>query len=263
MNRKRVSKGTAPVLKRNFRLAGLIALAGFCAIVTVGIPFVGASDSNQPIIVDVNERADRKDGTSWSPKQVTGELWAAYATYDMSYIEVTLRKDGAPGDVNLIIQEAPGGIPSGTNLTLLTIPAKNVPAWKSWIRFDVSGVSIAQGKQYWFGIYATSGKAKTDQYALGMSDGSYTDGIVLNRTDGVWQPSESYDCLFRTFGTKVSKTTDRIIPPSSAPFKNGQQAATNTPTPAPSKECSLPKESILFIFGCLGVIGIFREFVRK
>jgi hypothetical protein len=254
------------VLKSRFKLAGLIALIGLGAITIILTPLVNASNANQNIIIDANESADRKDSTTWNPNQIRGELWAAYATYDMSYIEVDLRKDGSPGDINLIVQEAPDGIPSGNNIALLTIPAKNIPAEKSWVRFNTTNVSIIQGNKYWFGIYASSGKANVDQYALAMSEGSsYTNGISVNLSDGIWQPSENYDCLFRIFGlgASVKKTTARIVPPSAAPFINAPRVATKPTATPPANECSLPWSAIVFILCCLGIIRGSRAVLRK
>jgi hypothetical protein len=255
---------TVAVLEKRFKLAGLIALISLCAITTILTPFVYATNTRDIVVVDANERADRKDGTTWDPKQIRGELWAAFATYEASYIEVSVRKDGSPGDINLIVQEAPGGIPSGNNIASFTLSAKNIPAWKSWVRFNTNNLSFIQGNKYWFGIYASSGKAAVDQYAIGMSEGSsYKDGFVLNSSDGKWQPSETYDCLFRIFGVVIGKTTERIVPPSMAPFSNLPQVTT-TPTAAkPTGECSLPWSVIVVILCCLGVIRTSREVLRR
>ena len=260
-----IVRNTMAVLRSRFKSAGIIALISLCAITTILTPFVYASNTNQCITVDSNERADRKDFTTWDPKQIRGELWTAYATYDMTYIEVYVRKDGSPGDINLIIQEVPAGVPSGNNIASLTIPAKDIPAWKSWVRFNMNNLRITQGNQYWLGIYAASGKTSADQYALGCSEGSsYKDGIVVNYSNGQWQPSADYDCLFKTCGVVISKSTEiKIVPPSVAQFSNQPQASVQPSPTQPAGECSLAWWTILAILGCLGIIRSSRAVLKR
>jgi len=152
-------------------------------------------------IQDSLTNSDDGDSTTWATSQIRGQTWTPLVTFRLSYIEVFMRRVGQPGNATLVVKATDGNNPIGQAIATASVTTNNITIANSWVRFDVSGVDLAAGKTYWWGIYATSGSPSDNYYAIRYdAQNGYQRGAMWNSSSGIAQPFAQYDDLFKVYG---------------------------------------------------------------
>jgi hypothetical protein len=264
-------------------------------VITLVVSSVVVSAAAQ--IRDSFVTGDDNDSITWSPSQIIGQTWTASSSYQLSYLEIYMRRVGNPGSVVLLGRTTTGGDPSNTDAISLTLAANNIPLVNGWVRFDLptaSLINIDPGSVYWWGIYTDKGDEKGNYYAIrGDKDNGYAGGTAKNslataagnRLDTI----PGLDNLFRIYGDAIispsptpiltiipTKTltvqTATILPLPTVtiptPTSTPPLTPTLTPTPGPTIPTSKSSSPELFIVlgiivCCLGLAGAVHVLNRK
>jgi len=221
---------------------GLLALSGAPVLAAIGL-------------TDSYAAGDNSESLTWDRTQIRGQTWTAASSYQLAYVEIYMRRIGAPGDVVLNVRTMSGNVPSSTNLVSVQLAAGNVPIVNGWARFDIpagTAVKIGGGSVYWWGVYAISGDQKSNYYAVRFDRGNgYKGGNVIDSSNGggTWDTLATFDDLFRIYGDSPAVTAGTtpppvvVFPPIAAPaptltpiltpLPTRIPALTPSPTPAP------------------------------
>jgi hypothetical protein len=263
------------------RFAGILVLVILVLIIS-SEAVLAASDLKDSFVT-----GDDSDSTTWSPSQIIGQTWTASSSYQLSYLEIYMRRVGNPGNAVLLGRTTTSGNPSSNNSFNLTLPASNVPLVNSWVRFDLPTtliINISSGSVYWWGIYADGGDQRSNYYAIRFdSDNGYAGGTVKNSLAMAagtgWDTTPDFDNLFGIFGDALIppiSTTVPTIPP--APTVTGLTATmiplstviiptpTLIPTPmSPTSESHSPVLLVILgiIAGFLGLVSVVYAITRK
>lgn len=219
------------------RLTGIILTVGL--LVLSGSPVLAAVG-----LTDSYAAGDNSESLTWDRTQIRGQTWTASSSYQLAYVEIYMRRIGAPGDAVLNIRAMSGNVPSTTNLVSVQVAAGSVPVVNGWTRFDIpaaTGIKIGGGSMYWWGIYAISGDQKSNYYAVRFDRGNgYKGGNVIDSSNGggTWDTLATFDDLFRIYGDSPAAPTVGTIPPPVVVFPPiVAPAPTLTPilTPSPTR----------------------------
>ena len=187
------------------RITGIIAVL---ALILISGVSVSAAES----LKDSFATGDDNDSTTWAIAQIVGQTWTASSSYQLSSIELYMRRVGNPGNVILNIRTTTDGNPLSANLASIELVASSIPATNSWVRFDIPTstiIDIEAGSIYWWGVYAASGNPEGNYYAIRFDkDNGYNGGHVTNWSSlkRIWAKSLGFDNLFRIYGEELITT---------------------------------------------------------
>ncbi len=136
-------------------------------------------------------------GVNWS-----GQTFKPAITHTIGRVVLTMYRVGTPGDVTVSIRATSGGLPTGADLTSVTIDGDLLPtlASRAPVNLDFPGVLLTAATTYaivWRAVTTSMGII-TDDTSPTYTDGSRVDSA---NSGSSWAAITTTDHLFEEWGT--------------------------------------------------------------
>lgn len=165
--------------------------------------------------LDQSVSGSTPNSTVVSSSQAVGQIFTAGRTGLLDRITIDVRKEGTPGELNVLLFEVSGGLPSGTALASQVVAANEVTTTMGAVTVNFSSpASITTGVQYAILLESPNSTLTFDmfmmravggQYSWGAENNPLANGSAVFRSSGSWS-SSSGDFRFSTFVTSAPAT---------------------------------------------------------
>jgi hypothetical protein len=186
------------------KIARMVGVAVVVATLSLQVGTAGAAAAVDQSQTAVNDEQPIPGNPSF-PAYRVAQTFTAGVTGTLDQVDMLLRRQFNPGDLNVEIRSVASGVPTNTVLATATVSESSVPSggpsvWVS-VPFNAPAPSTA-GTQYAIIVYAPSGFCGGDCWMWsGAVADPYAGGAALFAVDGVnWVGNEAQlDFAFKTY----------------------------------------------------------------